>query len=668
MKRVRIFSVLITFLCVLTFESQAMPETAKKIPGKSRIRPNPIRNKRNNRQDRKPDNEAFVEEIERKASKSPISVQSVLIPRRTKILTVVRLCFLGFILISLQQCIRTAGYPYMHTIWRVVNGDAPMPSSYRPSFLDIHLARIMAAGSAEEIPSISLPSSGALLAVVISALGLVATLLLPQWSIQIRIASDYLRAASTSSTSLDEKAGTSLLLRIDDKKFQQDLAGSSHSNDGKQHSHICALQPTPQQSKRSKRGRKGDFGTNLGLGNDHPSKYYFDFNQVRFYFDPVSMTCSNGGPALHTARISDLKDIVFRGISKRQRHVAIERYRPYNEPTLTSPTIQEAFFSRISSPLVLVQLLGRLLSLLEEGVHSLIDTGMLLAQHFLNSRQSVISSKQLATDVQTSVKDTSSQRVLRLEHGTNKKWVSSSASELIPGDIFILPQPKKSTEFDIPVDALLLDGQCLTNEAVLTGESVPQSKRALDFDEELRNADASLEMSSHQSSILFAGTSLVHLTATSNLQNQNLQFPAPKEPGLLCLALRTGIYSSKGQLVHALTSSAKLGAISNADSEKDAIRLIASLSAFALASCISLFYPRGQQHEVVPAYRRVIQCTRIACASIPSDLPLVLSYVARSCSRSLRQKSDVVCSEDGSLFTCAHVDTVVFDKTGTLTA
>ena len=240
----------------------------------------------------------------------------------------------------------------------------------------------------------------------------------------------------------------------------------------------------------------------------------------------------------------------------------------------------------------------------------------------------------------------------------------------------MLPGVQSREEYVIPVDALLLGGQCLTNEAVLTGESVPQSKRPLDFDEEDLDTNehqrSHLDMHRHRNSILFAGTTLVHTTSNNKAAMKLGEYKEEESlpSGLICLALRTGMYSSKGQLLQALKTSSHVGAISNAESERDAIRLIASLSLFAIASCISLFLPRHgiQQIVPVPAYRRVIQCTRIACASIPSHLPLSLSTIVKSCSNKLRDQSDVVCSEPGSLLTAASIDTVVFDKTGTLTA
>lgn len=577
----------------------------------------------------------------------PISIESILLPRKIKINFLIRIICYYVGMRALILCLRTAGYPHVHTIWRIINGNDDMPRDYLPSSLDIKLAHVLAAQSKDMIPPISLPSKGPLLELLFSTLTWGATMLLPLWFPQVQVASDFYQ-----SNTLVYQKGASVLVKVHDKGLQQ---GTFESEDAKS-LQICELQES------SEKKRKACKENPLGFGKNHPSPYCFDFAQSRYYFYPESMTCSSGAPMLHAASIARLQELTEKGMSKKQRAVAIERYRPYNEPKLSIPTVQEAFLARISSPLVVIQLVGNLLSCLEDGWRVVINLLMTLAQYVRSARQAVLSAKQLASDVKTSFRDTSSLKVQRLVHGAKKPWKSVSASELLPGDVFVIPRDQKQTEFVIPVDALIVDGQCLVNEAVLTGESVPQSKRAVDFDEE---KDACLDLEDHKSSIVFAGTTMLYSSGTEGSQTH---FPPPKREGIVLLALRTGTYSSQGQLLGALKGSANVGSISNADSDRDAIRLVVALSVFAIASCASLFLQEGGKKAPVPTYRRAIQCTRIICASIPSNLPLSISRVTKTCSEGLRKTSDVVCSEPGALLTAANVDTVVFDKTGTLTA
>jgi magnesium-transporting ATPase (P-type) len=381
----------------------------------------------------------------------------------------------------------------------------------------------------------------------------------------------------------------------------------------------------------------------------HPHPFYFELNHRRIYYSTDGIV--DGGPVLHSA-VSVRELLSMKGLKRRSElRLAQERFGPYNFMSLPSPTIFMAFTSRISSPLSVLQLVGRLLSALEEDFKSsLVGFGITLSQHYGNARKSIISAKQLAKEVQESVSDVSKVWVLR------KDWNKVPAVELLPGDVFVLNAPTV-----MPVDALLLEGTCVANEAVLTGESVPQTKLPLELDE---NEEYHLDMmGTHRSAILFAGTSLLHCTNDGAEDTVSVDI-TPSGPRFL--ALRTGSYSSRGELMRALArSSGHVGAISNPQTERDALRLIASLSCFAALACASLFRSDSTPPS---AFRRVVQCTRIAVASIPSDLPLALSAVAHSCSLNLRDQADVICSEPGSLLTAAHVQVVVFDKTGTLTA
>ena len=49
-----------------------------------------------------------------------------------------------------------------------------------------------------------------------------------------------------------------------------------------------------------------------------------------------------------------------------------------------------------------------------------------------------------------------------------------SSSQLVPGDVVIVPN-----DCLMPCDFVLLNGQCIVNESMLTGESVPVIKSAL---------------------------------------------------------------------------------------------------------------------------------------------------------------------------------------------
>ncbi|KAL3911610.1 MAG: hypothetical protein SGARI_001565 [Bacillariaceae sp.] len=197
-----------------------------------------------------------------------------------------------------------------------------------------------------------------------------------------------------------------------------------------------------------------------------------------------------------------------------------------------------------------------------------------LLQHYNDARQSIQSGQQMANEVKTNLQDTSGDTV-SVWRSDKKKWVRCTAGDLVPGEIFQFTNA--TGNLIVPVDALVLKGQCLTNEAVLTGESVAQVKIPLDFQEMESSAnnlhggnDQRLDMQRDRASILFAGTTMLGTGSSSMGQAHG--------GNLTCLALQTGTYSSKGQLLQAIKGSGHVGAISNAQSEKDAMRLMAGLS------------------------------------------------------------------------------------------
>lgn len=74
-----------------------------------------------------------------------------------------------------------------------------------------------------------------------------------------------------------------------------------------------------------------------------------------------------------------------------------------------------------------------------------------------------------------------------------------SSEDLVPGDCLILPQDG----LQMPCDAALLAGECLVDESMLTGESVPVLKTPLPAGEEKYSAET------WRRHTLFCGTRII---------------------------------------------------------------------------------------------------------------------------------------------------------------
>ena len=74
---------------------------------------------------------------------------------------------------------------------------------------------------------------------------------------------------------------------------------------------------------------------------------------------------------------------------------------------------------------------------------------------------------------------------------------------LVPGDVICIPSNGETT---MACDAVLLNGTCVVNESMLTGESVPVIKTPLPNPEDL---DELYDVETHKRHTLFNGTRIV---------------------------------------------------------------------------------------------------------------------------------------------------------------
>lgn len=71
--------------------------------------------------------------------------------------------------------------------------------------------------------------------------------------------------------------------------------------------------------------------------------------------------------------------------------------------------------------------------------------------------------------------------------------------DLVPGDVVLIP-PEGCI---MPCDAVLIQGSCIVNESMLTGESVPVNKSAVQM------SDDAFSCESHKKHVIFCGTQVI---------------------------------------------------------------------------------------------------------------------------------------------------------------
>lgn len=108
------------------------------------------------------------------------------------------------------------------------------------------------------------------------------------------------------------------------------------------------------------------------------------------------------------------------------------------------------------------------------------------------------------------------------------KKLTLNSSELIPGDLIEIPE-----NVYMPCDAILLNGSCIMNEAMLTGESIPVVKSSLPY------SDAEYNPSEDKQYTLFAGTMCI-------------QARYYRGNAVLGLVTLTGFTTVKGELIRTM--------------------------------------------------------------------------------------------------------------------
>ncbi|CCD71142.1 Cation-transporting ATPase [Caenorhabditis elegans] len=221
----------------------------------------------------------------------------------------------------------------------------------------------------------------------------------------------------------------------------------------------------------------------------------------------------------------------------------------------------------------------------------------------------------------------------------NGRVLTLDSSEIVPGDVLVIP-PQGCMMY---CDAVLLNGTCIVNESMLTGESIPITKSAISDD----GHEKIFSIDKHGKNIIFNGTKVLQ---TKYYKGQNVK----------ALVIRTAYSTTKGQLIRAIMYPKP------ADFKffRELMKFIGVLAIVAffgfMYTSFILFY-RGSSIGKI-----IIRALDLVTIVVPPALPAVMGIGIFYAQRRLRQKS-IYCISPTTINTCGAIDVVCFDKTGTLT-
>jgi cation-transporting P-type ATPase 13A2 len=224
------------------------------------------------------------------------------------------------------------------------------------------------------------------------------------------------------------------------------------------------------------------------------------------------------------------------------------------------------------------------------------------------------------------------------------------SADLVPGDVYEVSDPSLT---QLPCDSLLLAGDCIINESMLTGESIPVSKIPV-------TDDALLLLDLSATSIhpivarhfLFCGTKIIRARRPQDAEDD--------EAVALAMVVRTGFNTTKGALVRSMLFPKPSGF----KFYRDSFRYIAVMGGIAaigfIASFIN-FIRLGLAWHLI-----VIRALDLITIVVPPALPATLT-IGTNFALARLKKQQIYCISPQRVNVGGKLDTVCFDKTGTLT-
>ncbi|BGP33107.1 hypothetical protein JCM10296v2_004896 [Rhodotorula toruloides] len=242
-------------------------------------------------------------------------------------------------------------------------------------------------------------------------------------------------------------------------------------------------------------------------------------------------------------------------------------------------------------------------------------------------------------------------RVLR-----DSEWMMADSSTLVPGDLVDLSEPSLHT---FPADLILLSGDAIVNESMLTGESVPVSKVPIEPEFVPLVSSPGPEIAPELARyVVFNGTKIIRIRKTAPSVVQGGKPGADLEA--VAMVVRTGFNTTKGALVRSMLFPKPFGFAFY----RDSFRFIGVLAGVAvigfLASAVN-FIKLGIAWSVI-----LIRAGDLITIVVPPALPATMAIGTSFAIQRLR-KMGIFCISPTRVNIGGKVNIVCFDKTGTLT-
>ncbi|XP_021372586.1 probable cation-transporting ATPase 13A3 isoform X2 [Mizuhopecten yessoensis] len=220
------------------------------------------------------------------------------------------------------------------------------------------------------------------------------------------------------------------------------------------------------------------------------------------------------------------------------------------------------------------------------------------------------------------------------------------SEDLIPGDVIEIPRHGCIMQYD----AVLVAGNCIVDESMLTGESVPVTKTPLPNPKLVKPGEqitTTFDIKEHARHILFCGT---HIIQTRYYGNKRVR----------AVVVRTGFSTAKGELVRSILYPKPV----DFKFERDTyifVGVLAMIAGLGFIYTIILEIQYGEDAKDI-----ALHSLDIITITVPPALPAALTVGIIFAQRRLKSHG-IYCISPRAINIAGSINAVCFDKTGTLT-
>lgn len=340
-----------------------------------------------------------------------------------------------------------------------------------------------------------------------------------------------------------------------------------------------------------------------------------------------------------------------------------------NQIKFEPPNFHQIFKQQLQEPLTFFQIFSAFLWFFDDSV---MQPLMILCIVFFSNISIIID--RIAVIVSLRQMRIKREKIQRMEGG---EWCDCFSDELRPGDIIKIramheveiAEPAQLSDLEIVKrsipfgnlipksylfkveqasshqytqqahsDILIVKGNCLVDESMLTGES-----QAILKEEILEGDGSNLQMQGcHKHHVLFSGTTVIS-------QNEAVG-----------IVLQTGFDTFKGKLARQVLINSETLPV-----DRDSYILLFILLVVALISSSYSLY-QGLQDETRDRHKLFIRCILIITTVVPQEIPMIMNIALNLAISTLRQQK-IYCSEPQKIASAGKTKVIAWDKTGTLT-